>query len=515
MAFQQYEYLIGKFKDGNFPTGQDFNDLIDSTYNFSLSNLPEFGLFLQSVSGNWENTYQTYNALSADYATLNYVNDNFLNLAGGTIDSSLDVQQSILSGGTNLLSIFRINPQQINFNENNFQLEITEGGTVSLSALSGDKQELTFDEIIGRIGITNGNTLSLSALSGGKQELTFDESTGRIGITNGNTLSLSALSGGKQELTYNRNNYELGITNGNKVSLSDLASYITIPFSHSAFNPSNNTIYRFGSISNLQPVAQQDVASRQAVSQFNGIITEASIILDNTNATATNETSLFTIRNITKNLSANISNIRYKEGVSDTALFGPVLFNIPNAAPEGWVPATNTAFVIYSETNVSINNGGSITSPIIAAADQYDFLKIEFRSLNSGGGPNPVIADVIINDVSQGLNIPGRTDDTENAVTSILNLTASNGINPILTSNTTKIRLSNTSSISTKLITRVSLSGVKIVSTGSTQNYVVTPLPVSKNDLLEVIWTTPTWEQEPTDVVNLITAKMLLSANQS
>jgi hypothetical protein len=522
MASQQYDYLIGKFEDGDFPNGQDFKDLIDSTYNFSLSDLPDIGLFLQSASGNWESTYQTYNTLSGDYATFNYINDNFLNLAGGIITGSLGVQQQILSGGIDLLSVLRSSPQVLLFNETNGQLDITGGNMVSLSALSGGKQELSFNEIDGRLNITSGNTVSLSALSGGKQELSFNEIDGRLNITGGNTVSLSALSGGisNQTLFFNQDNYRLNITNGGNVSLSSLTeSFVTIPFTHSAINPTVNTVYRFGSMPSLQPSSQQGIASRQTVSQFTGRIVEASIILDNSNINATSESSLFAIKNVTKDLSASISStIKYREDLdTPVTLLSPVFFNLENQAPTGWSPVNNTGSVLYTSDGgyVSLLDGGYVESPIIPNAGQYSFLRVEFSSISEGDNSfNPIKADLIINGMSQGLNIASTVNDGSNIRTSIINLTASNGINPTLTNNT-KLKLLNNNSISSKRLFSVSVSGVKILLTGGTQNYTVVPLlRVDKNDLLEVIWVTPNWGDEPTDVVNLVTAKMLLSGRQ-
>jgi hypothetical protein len=136
MAFQQYDSLVDKFKDGNFPTGQDFNDLIDSTYNFSLSNLPEIGTFIQATSGEWQAAYDTTAALSGNWALKSEV----LFLSGGIVQGSLNVQGALLSGSNDLYNIFQSKAsdfQKLSFVKETSLLSLTNGNTVSLSGIQG------------------------------------------------------------------------------------------------------------------------------------------------------------------------------------------------------------------------------------------------------------------------------------------------------------------------------------------------------------------------------------------
>jgi len=153
MAEQTITYLKSKFEKGDFPDQNDFHDLLDSCYNFSLSNQPEDIAYLASVSGNWEQTYQVVDAkryswdeavsktsfLQAASSTLATKSNltNYLNLTGGTVGGNLSVIGSILSGSTDLRNIFLTpsNYQNLTYNESNYGLAITQGNTVSLSSL--------------------------------------------------------------------------------------------------------------------------------------------------------------------------------------------------------------------------------------------------------------------------------------------------------------------------------------------------------------------------------------------
>lgn len=155
MATQSLTYLKSRFEKGDYPDETDFKDLLDSCYNYSLSDTPDYISFISSVSGDWQLTYEVvdanrynwdeayttstqYRSVSSSYASNVSVGSSFLRLSGGVISNNLNVQGDMLSGGQNLNNIF-LTPsngyQALTYNENNYNLNISNGNNVSLSSL--------------------------------------------------------------------------------------------------------------------------------------------------------------------------------------------------------------------------------------------------------------------------------------------------------------------------------------------------------------------------------------------
>ena len=510
MAFQQYEYLIGKFEDGDFPTGQDFNDLIDSTYNFSLSNLPDLGLFLQSASGNWESTYQTYNALSADYATFDYVNDNFLNLAGGSIVGSLDINQQILSGGTDLYNLF-LTPAVSNINGPlNINQQILSGGA--------DLYNLFLSPAGGNI--SGSLNINQQILSGGIDLYNLFLTPAGGNINGSLNVNQQILSGGVdlfslfssettelQQLVYNKNDNQLQITGGNSVSLSALDSYATMVFTHAKIDPADSTTYYFGSIPSVIPSTASKI-SRQAVSQFTGQIVQASIINDRDETKGSNQTSTFSIKNVTRGQTAQVSSTVSYES-SRTTIINEGLGS--TQSPANWTSNDVIFNGIVNDENegADINSISSahLTTPTINAG-AYTALIVSFQSkfINVEGTPTSATVQYSLNNGSSYLgNLIGTTSSIDWSNSSVV-------VSGVNLNSTAKIRFINPNISNGQIRVRnVIISGLSVTSTGI-QNYTITPLAVFSGDLLEVIWSTPAWTENPVEVTNLLTAKIKLSS---
>lgn len=446
MASIAYADLVSKFEDGDFPNGSDFKDLIDSTYNYSLSNLPEIGTFLVTylgaVTGNWQNTYlyvngssarlesaYTYaNTTSATNASRAFVQSNYLNLTGGVINGSINInsRNQILSAGVDLLTIIA-------------NTEI-------------DSQNLTWDQFTKNLGITKGNT----------------------------------------------------------VNLASLAPSIVVPFTHNSFNPQGNARYTFGQISQIQP-AQGRSGSRSYKSMYNGTITEGSISNSYTSGSFQDSTFILVNRSTNPPTSASLVNVKYTDD------FIPENTSLSQTFRTGSRPAGD-----WSDSNVvyTPDPGGNanlfdldVDSYIITPAfngTAYSQLSVQIShraggSGESGGrvqlwysldGTTPVNFN---GDVNGGLTVPN--DNQAFWVTDSV-------IIPQASSNM-RIRIGKTGDTSQRQIRNFVVQGLFKVD-DRLKTFSFPGLVVNRDDVLDVVWSTPNWNIPPTNVINQVNLKFNL-----
>jgi hypothetical protein len=466
MAIQQLAYLKSKFENGDFPNQTDFHDLIDSTYNYNLSVLPEFFAFLQPLTGNWEETYtivransgenwsyqgldikalsgnwqSTYQnvstnssnwqnayqtsleviAVSSTFATVQYTNSNFMPSSGGVIQNSLNVQKNILSGGSNLFDLFLAKPYDF------------------------------------------------------------------------------------QNLSFNKDTSELSISNGASTSLSALESFVGLTFGHSLINPLTSTIYHFGAITSIQPATLSRL-SRSVISQYNGNAVEASITSSFEGSSGSNENSIFRLYNKTTNVSALITN-NYKyfdtiTNVSSQSFRGGSL-------PGGW-SASSVTFETddggYARLNSQI--GTTLVSPTFDGR-AFARLSASFKVALFGdsGEPGPVTVEYSLNGVDGPWLLAGYSPVPVNSVDYV------NADVPItVVSSNMAIRLKRDTSASALRLRDLNFVGIG-GDGAQIGNFVITPhLPVRRNDLLEIEWTTPVWANRPTNVINFVNVKIKIN----
>ncbi len=87
----------------------------------------------------YESVYSTFNANSATYTTLNYVNNKFFPISGGIVNGNINVLSKILSANRDLFDIFltsETDSQSISYNPSSYELSITSGNTISLSSIN-------------------------------------------------------------------------------------------------------------------------------------------------------------------------------------------------------------------------------------------------------------------------------------------------------------------------------------------------------------------------------------------
>lgn len=435
MANQTITYLKSRFEKGDYPDETDFQDLLDSCYNYSLSDTPDYVTFLNTASGNWELTYNVvdakrynwddayitstqYKNLSSTYATTPFVNSslsNFLRLSGGTITNNLNVLGDILSGGANLNNLF-LTP----FN-------------------------------------------------------------------------------GYQSLNYNANNYVLSATNANSVSLSSLKTIVELPFTHNSFNPQSNKLYIFG---------QMGIAPSEAItfsncyrSFYSGNITEATI--QNSYLPGSSENHTFTLINRTKNLSAVlISNLKYTDAL---AVESTPLTNNLQTKPAGW---SEEGTVTYSVDGVNLGNSLSkiITASLPSTSTKYQ--KLSVIVTGRGGGTEESGLNIFYSNNGSSYSNSGITIDGGLPQPAALSQFAD-----------TRVTFEINTSISSTFNLRFEVSGPALlknlfvygyfpVDTRLTYIALDPPLNVSKGDVLDVRMTTQNYSNPPTNVVNLINAKL-------
>lgn len=459
MAIQQISYLKSKFEKGDFPDQNDFHDLIDSSYNYSLSVLPEFfsllqpltgnwqetyslvqansgenwsyqGLDLRALSGNWQHTYTTvknasgiwedsykigtdYQAFSANYATKEYTNSTFIPNSGGTISNSLNVTKQLLSGGQDLFNIFQAKP-------NDFQ-----------------------------------------------------------------------------KLSYNSSTESLTITPGNSVSLSALASYVLLRFSHSQIDPVANTNYYFGQFSNLPPITYNSL-SRQVQSIVKGTATEAVLYTSFlSSGEPYSESAAFYLVNKTKgNIQSLISsNVKISnnvvEFVNQTLRTG--------STPAGWPAPTQVSFITTEGGYAYFSDATSILESPAFNGAPYAKITVKFNVAKFGSGTDGPIG------VEYSLNGGSTWTFAGPSPTPIDDVYEQAEIDITETSNNMKIRLRrNLSPFSGKRVRDLTFTGIGGDGAGVGRNVLTPPLAIDKDDILEIKWATPNWTSNPTEVLTNI-----------
>lgn len=427
MATQSLTYLKSRFEKGDFPDQDDFHDLLDSCYNYSLSDTPDYISFLSSASGNWEQTYQVvdakrydwdnayaastqYRGISSSYATNSSVGSSFLRLTGGSITSNLNVQGQILSSGQDIYSLF-LNP-----------------------------------------------------------------------------------SNGYQNLTYNENNYSLNISNGNNVSLSSLRVSIVIPFTHSSFNLENNKMYVFGQL-NILPLTAINFSNCYR-SFYKGTIKELTI--QNSFDPGTSEETSFFLVNRTQNLTANlVSDIRYTDTLAEEVT--NLTNDLKSGQPIGWL---KTAGVVFDSQGATFADDGE-TLTTANLSNSTKFQKLSVYAIGQATGSQTAGVRLLF---SQN-NLAYTEVDTIGVPLNFSDVLVNWGeIIPVGgISSTFSLRIEVTEPV---LLKNFNVIGYFPVDTKLEYVSLTNPMSVFPGDLLDIRQKTNTFVVPPTNVINLVNARL-------
>lgn len=108
------------------------NGILDTDLKeFSSTSSTSLYTYVNSASANWDSVYTSFSANSADYATFNYVDTNFLNLTGGTIDGSLHVLSSF-NVGSGSVTLF-VSGGKVGINTEFPDYELSVNGSLGVS----------------------------------------------------------------------------------------------------------------------------------------------------------------------------------------------------------------------------------------------------------------------------------------------------------------------------------------------------------------------------------------------
>jgi hypothetical protein len=130
------------------------NDAYTNLFANSAAYLSSVDLSFLSVSANWNSVYTTYNKNSATYATIEFSNNKFLPLSGGTITGDLIVDNTLQVGDGNPNFDFIITDEgNVGINTETPNEKLTVVGNISCTGfLYGDGSKLT--------GIVAGDTIA-------------------------------------------------------------------------------------------------------------------------------------------------------------------------------------------------------------------------------------------------------------------------------------------------------------------------------------------------------------------
>lgn len=432
MALQSLTYLKSRFEKGDYPDENDFKDLIDSCFNYSLSDNPDYITFLNSASGNWELTYNivdfkryswdeaynigtSYRTVSSSYATLDQItnlisqnNTSFLKLSGGNITGNLTIQGELLSADNNLYDLFK-----------------------------------KIDEY--------------------------------------------------QSIEYNENDYKLTLSNSNFVNLSSLKSVTDIQFTHAMFNPEGNKTYVFGQL-NIEPLNSINFSNCYR-SFYKGAIKELTI--QNSYTPGTSETSSFVLVNRTQNLSSNlVSDIRYTDALAEE---NTNLSNtLKNGVPAGWV---TTPSVVFDSTGMVLTDElQNIITNQLTNSTKYAKLSVYATGRATGGANAGVRLLYSQNGVSYVAHSVQPASLFEDSTLNWGEIVVVGGI-----SNTFTLKIETTQPVR---VYDFNVIGFFPVDTRLEYVNLTTPLQVYPGDLLDVRLTTGNYITPPTNVINLVNAKL-------
>lgn len=434
MAIQSLAYLKTRFEKGDYPDQNDFNDLIESCFNYSLSDSPDYITFLTMASANWELTYNIvdakrydwnaayamstqYSMVSSNFVTNANMASSYLQLSGGTIANNLNVQGALLSAGVNLHNLF-------------------------LTPVNGF-----------------------------------------------------------QNLTYNKDNYLLSIASGNAVSLSSVRPTLVIPFTHASFNVQNNQLYIFGQLTR-PPLTAINFAN--CYRSFNsGIIRE--ITMQNSYDGGTSEPVSFFLVNRTQNLTAQlVADVRYSDTLAseDTNLTN----NLKNGVPSNPVFWSATNGVVFGANGASFRDGQqTLTTCNLVNGTKYQELSV--YAIGDGGGDTAGVKLLYSQD---GANYAyainnNLSNSTRVAINSDSLLNWGKIIIPGGISSNFSLKLEVTQPV---LISNFSVTGYFAVDTKLSYLTLTNAMSVLPGDLLDIRFSTNAFVTPPTNVVNLVNAKL-------
>ena len=426
MAYQTLTYLKSRFEKGDYPDQNDFNDLLDSCFNYSLSDSPEYITFLKTASANWELAYTVldqkryiwdeayaissqYRSVSSTFATQSHVSSNYLRLSGGTLTSSVNVLGPILSGGVNLFSLF-LNPLN-----------------------------------------------------------------------------------GYQNLSYNDSDYIVNISSGNYISLSSLRTTLEIPFTHSSYTPLNNRLYIYGQL-NTPPTTAINLSNCYR-SFYRGLIKEATINNDFTSGST--ETSTLFLVNRTQNLTATlISDLRYTDALAEETT--NLTNTLKNGIPTNW---SATAGVTFNAQGADFSDSNQIlTTALLSNSTKYQ--KLSVFAIGFADGTSPASVKLLYsqnnsNYVLVSTRVANLLSDT------LLNF--GEFVVPGGLSNTFTLRLETNQPV---VIHSFNVVGYFPTDTRLRYISLASPLSVFPGDLLDIRQRTNSYLNNPTNVVNLINARL-------
>jgi len=235
------------------------------------------GTDLKELSSNWQSTYETICAVSADWAKFNeivptvtnYLSTNFVTI------STLDVSQQLLSAGTDLFDIFltsETDSQTLTFTESSTELSISNGNTVLLSSLN-DKPYVHANFLPLSGGTITGNLSVLENLSvTGKVSAGDGVTTNYIDFDLNPTTSIQE---GRLQWNDDKKTLDLGFSQNNVLHLGQETEIYVRNTSGGPINK-GEVVYIFSS-SGQTPTIRKAIANSTLTSSGVGIVATTTI----------------------------------------------------------------------------------------------------------------------------------------------------------------------------------------------------------------------------------------------
>ena len=122
----------------------NWNSVYSTVQSNSASNWDYQGTDLKDLSANWQNTYTDYSTNSASYATINFVDSNFLPLSGGAIQGNVSTTGGVTVGdGLGTANLY-VSGSKVGINTETPNEALTVVGNISATGIYyGDGSGLT------------------------------------------------------------------------------------------------------------------------------------------------------------------------------------------------------------------------------------------------------------------------------------------------------------------------------------------------------------------------------------
>jgi len=144
-------------------------------------------LGVRALTGNWQDTYTNVSTNSAENATREFVDTNYVSLTGGTITGDLAVLSSFEVGSTEATTLY-VNDGFVGIKTELPNTELTVNGSIS-------SNQVIYDELGNSLEWNSSHTtVQSNSSSWTSQTISFDSLNNELSISNGNTVSLSSLA---------------------------------------------------------------------------------------------------------------------------------------------------------------------------------------------------------------------------------------------------------------------------------------------------------------------------------